>query len=118
MIEAGQSFHRDVRQAPCDPMERLSAVPARSRRYDCDRRRFMNEYDGWDLWRRWVLAHLKGVASGIVAGSLVGAVVGFASAFVCSYCWILVGPLAGWLVFAFALSWAQQRVLWPATALT
>ncbi len=73
----------------------------------------MNEYQGGDLWRRWILAHLKGAALGIVVGIAVGAVIGTGSLFVCSYCAFLVAPLVGLLALALVLGWAQQLVLWP-----
>src|SRR5215212_8826979 len=73
----------------------------------------MNEYDGWDLWRRWVLAHVKGLALGIALGCVVGALAGIVSLFVCAYCAILVGPGAGWLAFVVMLGLAQENALWP-----
>jgi hypothetical protein len=78
----------------------------------------MSEYEGWELWWRWVLAHFKGASIGIVAGCVVGGFAGLVSLFVCGYYAILIAPLAGWIVFAGAIGWAQQLVLWPYSPMT
>jgi hypothetical protein len=78
----------------------------------------MNEYEGWDLWPRWVLAHFKGATLGIVAGCVVGGFAGLISLVLCGYYAILIAPLAGWVAFAATIGWAQQLVLWPYSPMT
>lgn len=73
----------------------------------------MNDYQGSDLWRRWMLAHLKGAAIGMIVGIIAGAVIGGGSLFVCSYCAVLVAPFTGVVALALVLGRAQQLVLWP-----
>ena len=77
----------------------------------------MEEYSGWGLWRRWVLANAGGVVAGAAAGGLSGAVVAIPCLPLCGYGAIAVGAIAGWLVFSATLGGAQQLVLFPYSTL-
>jgi hypothetical protein len=69
----------------------------------------MAEYEGHELWWRWVLANARGA----VLGGSIGLVLSLPFFFVCGYYSIMFAPLVGGLVFGIVVSGTQSLFFWP-----